>query len=100
MLMPRTEHTADRPTWDCRVCGRPWPCAVAKVELSEHFASMGLGLFMASCWYEAIESFRWGDAQVPADLYDRFLGWVANANGPGPPPRYGAPVEPASPDET
>ena len=56
MLAPRTEHVAARPTWDCLVCEQPWPCAIAKVELSEQYTPTSLNLFLASCWFEAISS--------------------------------------------
>jgi hypothetical protein len=79
MLVPRTEHVAERPTWHCTVCGQPWPCAVAKVELTEQYPSANLGLFMASCWHEAIENLRDSEERVPPDLYQRFLGWISGA---------------------
>ncbi len=76
--MPRTEHVADRPSWDCRVCGQPWPCPVAKCQLAEqyHRFPAGLSIFMASCLHEAIEDLAGSDASVPADLFERFLTWV------------------------
>jgi hypothetical protein len=82
MLVPRTEHVAARPTWDCLVYEQPWPCAVAKVELAEQYTSMSLGLFLASCMIEAIEQLIDSDAAIPKDLHDRFLGWVAGAKRP------------------
>jgi hypothetical protein len=82
MPMPRSEHVAKRPTWECTVCGEPWPCAPAKIELAEQYQSMSLGLFMASCWHEAIEHLRASEERVPTDLYERFLGWIADAKRP------------------
>jgi hypothetical protein len=80
MLVPRTEHDADRPSWECRVCGQSWPCANAKVDLVEQYqrGRTMLILFLCSCMVEAIDDLvRSGG--VPADLYDRFLGWVRPA---------------------
>ena len=50
MLVPRTEHVGVRPHWDCRVCGGPWPCATAKVELAEQYQNFphGLSVFLGS----------------------------------------------------
>jgi hypothetical protein len=83
MLVPRTEHDADRPSWQCRVCDQPWPCANAKIDLVEqyHRSRMMLTLFMSSCMAEAIDDLRWGSGS-PAGLYDRFLGWVRPASVP------------------
>ncbi len=85
MLVPRTEHIAARPSWNCMICARPWPCLTAKKALREQYVwPTGLGLFMASCLYEAIESYSATRQPVPTDLYERFLGWIAT---PGPTPQ-------------
>ncbi|WP_433790968.1 hypothetical protein [Actinoplanes sp. CA-252034] len=78
MLVPRTEHVGERPSWDCRVCGGPWPCATAKVELAEQYRSFphGLAIFLGSCMLEAIDDLAARTGGPPADLYERFLGWA------------------------
>jgi hypothetical protein len=78
MLRPRTEHLARRPSWDCRVCEQPWPCAVAKVDLAEQFArwSAELRLYLSESMYEAIEDMRAGTGGSPARLSERFLDWM------------------------
>ncbi|GAB1641737.1 hypothetical protein KRMM14A1259_21600 [Krasilnikovia sp. MM14-A1259] len=78
MLMPRTDHQAERPSWDCRTCGRAWPCAAAKVELAEQYQGFptGLTVYLASCLVEAIDDRAAGTDRAAADLYDRFLGWA------------------------
>lgn len=78
MLVPRTEHQGARPGWDCKVCGGPWPCAVAKVELAEQYRGFPRGLvqFLGSCMLEAIDDWDAGSGGPPADLHGRFLGWV------------------------
>ncbi len=80
MLVSRTEHNAERPSWQCRVCYQPWPCADAKIDLAEQYqrSRTMLMLFMSSCMAEAIDDLRWGTGS-PAGLYDRFLGWVQPA---------------------
>lgn len=82
MLVPRTKHIALRPSFDCASCGRPWPCANARSDLIEQYQGWptGLGLYMASCLYEAIEVCRANVGLLPADLFERFLGWVRPAN--------------------
>ncbi|GID43512.1 hypothetical protein Aca07nite_07870 [Actinoplanes capillaceus] len=73
---PGCEHTADRSSWDCRVCERPWPCAPAKVALiEEHRAdSSVLLLYLVATFYEARNSYL--HQQEPADLYGRFVIWA------------------------
>jgi hypothetical protein len=82
VLVPRTDHQGERPDWDCRVCGEPWPCAVAKVELAEQYQKFphGLSVLLGSYLIEAIDDWAAGSSTVPAALYERFLGW---ADGPG-----------------
>jgi hypothetical protein len=82
VLVPRTEHQGKRPDWGCRVCGEPWPCAVAKVELAEQYQKFpqGLSIFIGSCLIEAIDDWAAGAGGTASDLYERFLGW---ADGPG-----------------
>lgn len=77
MLVPRTEHQGRRPDWDCLVCGRSWPCAIAKVELTEQYQKFphGLAVYLGSCLIEAIDDWAAGSGGTPADLYERFLGW-------------------------
>jgi hypothetical protein len=83
MLISRCDHEAERPTWDCRVCGQTWPCATAKVDLVEEFerGRTMLILFMGSCMVEAIDDLKSSNGP-PADLYDRFLGWTRSATVP------------------
>src|SRR4051794_9273688 len=77
MLIPRTVHDAARPSWDCLVCEKPWPCTNAKVDLVEQYSRkpMMLWLFMSSCMAEAIDDLRQSGGN-PAGLYERFLSWV------------------------
>lgn len=78
MLAARPEHIAQRPSWDCRACGQPWPCAVAKVDLAEQFARRPteLTLYLSANMYEAIEDMRAATRGTPAGLSGRFLDWV------------------------
>jgi hypothetical protein len=70
-------HTPHRPTWDCEQCGAAWPCAPAKVLLSEEFAAdrLALLLYLAAFLWDAINDSVGGNPE-PAFLFDRFLGWA------------------------
>ena len=72
------EHVGERPTWDCRVCTEPWPCAIAKSELDaefRHFPSM-LTIYMYTQMEDAVDDFMTNGSGPPSDLYDRFIAWV------------------------
>ncbi len=79
------EHLAARPSWDCARCGRPWPCASAKVDLAAEYTGRptGLVLYLAACLGEATEALVPGSA-THAVLHERFLGWTRTAAGPRP----------------
>jgi hypothetical protein len=36
--MTETTHIADRPSFDCRACGEPWPCVPAQENLLREHA--------------------------------------------------------------
>lgn len=79
MLIPRTEHQGERPDWDCRVCGEPWPCVTGRAELAEQYQDFphGLVLYLGSCLTEAIDDWAAGSGGMSANIYQRFLGWFA-----------------------
>ncbi|MFI5495174.1 NADAR family protein [Actinoplanes sp. NPDC051859] len=78
MLLPRTEHIAARPTWDCGVCGDPWPCGPAKEELLAQYRGFptGLTLYLSSCLYEALAELSSPDVRATAALIERLLFWA------------------------
>lgn len=73
--MRESPHIADRPTWNCRACGKPWPCRMARMDLAiEHQETpTSLALYLAAQWHEASRDLTGneGDSQ----LLERFLGW-------------------------
>jgi len=75
---PRAEHLAERPSWDCRVCQQPWPCAVAKVDLATEYLQRptALTFYLSTYLYQAIEDMRTTTRGSPAGLTERFLHWV------------------------
>ncbi len=72
------EHVPGRPSWDCTVCGKPWPCAPAKVQLAEEYreSPLSLSVYLSSHLHdaltEAMHAHEWGRVD---DLFERFLGW-------------------------
>ena len=70
-------HLPERPSWDCGKCGEAWPCGIAKVNLSiEYLGSRtALLLYLGMRQWEAFGDYAASGA-IPADLYERFLGWV------------------------
>ena len=87
--MTRTAHTVmahapHRPDWQCIECGEAWPCAPAKVLLSEEYPHdpAGLTIYMSGqmeqALAEAVRDHRWGRVD---DLFERFVGWVRGGGG-------------------
>jgi hypothetical protein len=72
-------HAPHRPDWQCIECDGAWPCAPAKVLLSEEYQRdpAGLTIYMSGqmeeALAEAVRDRQWGGVD---DLFDRFVGWV------------------------
>jgi hypothetical protein len=79
----RSEHVGERPTWDCRACGRPWPCADARRQLRDEFRRFPsfLSIYMSAQMMDAVGDLTASGGQPPADLYERFLLWIRSAVG-------------------
>ena len=71
--MTSTEHSAARPSWDCRVCDQPWPCDPAREALVAEMGLVQLAVFMWSNLEEAA-----GDLPTMpvAAAFDRFIAWT------------------------
>jgi hypothetical protein len=74
----QTEHLHGRPTWACRTCGHPWPCANAKASLAAEFRGFPsvLAIYMTAQMHDALLDLTAPGAAPPSDLYDRFLAWI------------------------
>ena len=76
------EHTASRPTWTCGACGGEWPCAPAKVQLSEEYGDDegALLVYLGQCMWDAFDDGVCAPYQrscpVPPALRERFIDWV------------------------
>jgi hypothetical protein len=73
------EHLHGRPSWDCRTCGHPWPCANAKAGLTAEFRGFPsvLAIYMAAQMHDALMDLTAHGAAAPPDLYERFLAWIS-----------------------
>jgi hypothetical protein len=73
------EHSAARPTWDCRVCADPWPCAPARLALRAELGETQLRIYGWTVLEEAV-----GDLpQLTApQLFRRFLLWTRSPSSP------------------
>lgn len=76
-IEPLTWHRAGRPGWDCAICHLPWPCAPAKVALAEEFENDRVSgtIYLALSMHEAINDSIHPAGPVPAEMWNRFLGW-------------------------
>jgi hypothetical protein len=68
-----TDHTADRPSWDCRACGKPWPCDPARERLAEEMDRISLAMYMWTNLEEAVADLPPGP---PSELFERFIRWT------------------------
>ncbi|MFI5492196.1 hypothetical protein [Actinoplanes sp. NPDC051859] len=74
---PHADHLPSRPSWDCTTCGEPWPCAPAKIALTEEFREdpLSLALYLWAQLEAAIDDFMGNRLPIPQDLYHRLVGW-------------------------
>lgn len=71
-------HTPVRPSWDCRMCGKPWPCPQAMADLraeSWPYPS-ALKIYMSGQMFAALEDLSVSDVLRSAEIYERFLAWT------------------------
>lgn len=67
------DHVPDRPSWMCRICGRPWPCDPAREHLSGGMGRVDLAVLM---WDHLEEAARDMPGTPASELFDRFLRWT------------------------
>jgi hypothetical protein len=69
------EHIPCRPSWDCLVCGKAWPCDPAREALAVEYVGAELSLAML-LWLNFEDYVREADADPrDAEAYERFVGW-------------------------
>ncbi|RKN49060.1 flavin reductase [Micromonospora endolithica] len=72
-------HEPTRPLWRCRNCGVGWPCQSARLSLLSEYRGdrVALGVYLATQLDEAQATLAaLNSGTPPADLADRFLGWL------------------------
>ena len=67
------EHVAERPSWDCRVCGKAWPCDPAREALLIEMDRVALAIYMWLNLEEAVLETSLGPA---SELFERFIRWT------------------------
>ena len=67
------DHAPRRPSWDCSACGSAWPCNAAREQLGRTFLRTTLAITLSDFMREAALDMP---AAPPAELHDRFLGWI------------------------
>ncbi|MET8152649.1 hypothetical protein ACIBSW_30030 [Actinoplanes sp. NPDC049668] len=66
-------HVEERPGWDCRACGEPWPCEPARKDLAAELSPTSLRIHMWIRLEPAALDLPSGTAR---ELFDRFLRWT------------------------
>jgi hypothetical protein len=68
------EHIPDRPSWDCRVCGKPWPCDPSREALRIEYLRFPtvLRMYLAQQMTAAIVELH---HVQPGEFHERFLAW-------------------------
>jgi hypothetical protein len=67
------EHMWERPSWECRSCGNPWPCRSARVVLAAGSDRVSLALYLAGHLEQAVADLP---RRSPNEMCDRFLRWI------------------------
>jgi hypothetical protein len=72
------KHIGDRPSWICRACGDPWPCARARQDLRVEFRWFPsvFKIYMMGQMADATADLEPDSPGPSAALYDRFLSWL------------------------
>ena len=67
------EHIAARPSWECRFCGKSWPCDPAREHLASELDRISLAIVMWVNLEEAVGDLPHGPA---SELFERFISWT------------------------
>lgn len=69
-------HAPERPSWRCRGCGTPWPCAPAKADLIATTDLVGRVIYMGLHVGDLMSDQPTLDSEA---VFDRLLGWARNS---------------------
>ena len=89
--MIENPHIADRPSWNCRSCGRAWPCHPARAHLWVEFRGnpTALRIYLV---LNAVEAARDLPEVDRTAIDNRFVGWAAVGGYPGAAPASEVPA--------
>ncbi|MBO3741703.1 hypothetical protein [Actinoplanes flavus] len=81
MATPTTEtaeHVPVRPSWDCRVCPEPWPCASARATLLDEYRAFPsvLLIYLTSQMWDAIDDALAQGQPELRNFHERFISWA------------------------
>jgi hypothetical protein len=68
-----SDHVAERPSWDCKRCGRAWPCAPARERLVLEMDPTGLAMY---AWGNLEEAAGDMPGMPVGEMFERFLAWT------------------------
>ncbi|MCT2280386.1 flavin reductase [Micromonospora chalcea] len=73
--MSGVDHQPHRPSWECRACYEPWPCAAGQVQLAEAYRDdrAALSVYMGELYAAAQEDLP---EFPPRLLYTQFVAWT------------------------
>jgi hypothetical protein len=72
--MDGVDHQPNRPEWDCKACGRTWPCEPARQYLA---ATTGDSVLLAMRMWSYFDGYAVDRGMAPsANAYPRFIGWT------------------------
>jgi hypothetical protein len=70
---PELDHDPARPSWDCRSCGKTWPCSPARESLVREMDRVTLAIYM---WLNLEDAVAELSATPAGELFDRFIAWT------------------------
>lgn len=68
------QHIEERPSWNCRACGEPWPCEIARKELAAELSPTRLRLHL---WMRMEIAAADELGPSPKEMFRRFFGWTS-----------------------
>ena len=71
----KPQHEPDQDTYDCRACGRPWPCRPAQLHM---IATMSPTTLRINQWTILEQAVPVLVGITVKQAWDRFLGWTGN----------------------
>jgi hypothetical protein len=71
--MTTDEHPPQRPAWECRACGKAWPCDPARGLLTSEMDRIALSVYM---WLNLEHAVLELPAMPASELFDRFISWT------------------------